>query len=315
MPFGVISAGYGLLARRLIPESPRWLAAQGRTTEADRVVVAITGLTSANGYGLPVAGQSTRGKLAELWAHQRPRLFYGMALDFSSSSPTSAHSPAASWCPTRWTGPAADPPSPPPMPPRPCPPWRAPPRPPPATNAPCSPRPQPRRSSPPAPGCRAYPSLSELFPTHPRAGGLWWPRGVEARSITLEALAPASVPLHEPRLRSPGRRLVRAPRTASGATSCGVSQEIVHAVDPQVSESMGTTPAPLNGTTVSAPAPRRHRQPDVPPRCRNPRNTRLAGDAAPVRRMRFASLDKVETARGESEAVIHAGCGWKAGTA
>jgi MFS family permease len=34
---GVLSAGCGLLARRLIPESPQWLAAHDRLANADRV--------------------------------------------------------------------------------------------------------------------------------------------------------------------------------------------------------------------------------------------------------------------------------------
>jgi len=83
---GVISAGYGLLARRLIPESPRWLAAHGRLADADRVVTQITGITSADGYTSAVPAGRTRGRLGELWQHHRVALFYGMALDFSEAA-------------------------------------------------------------------------------------------------------------------------------------------------------------------------------------------------------------------------------------
>ncbi len=86
MLFGVISAGYGLLARRLIPESPRWLAAHGRLADADRVVQQITGLASTHGYTLTGITSTTRSRLGELWAHHRPALFYGMALDFSEAA-------------------------------------------------------------------------------------------------------------------------------------------------------------------------------------------------------------------------------------
>lgn len=51
--FGVVSAAYGLVARRIIPKSPRWLESKGQLAEADRVIEEITGLPA------PVERQNT----------------------------------------------------------------------------------------------------------------------------------------------------------------------------------------------------------------------------------------------------------------
>ena len=93
MLVGVISAGYGLTARRLIPKSPRWLAATGRLDEADRVVTAITGIKSADGYIMVGPPRRTRSALGELWANHRPKLFFGMAWTSPRRPDTTACSP------------------------------------------------------------------------------------------------------------------------------------------------------------------------------------------------------------------------------